>query len=577
MQTKKSPARRTVSEEGLERIRTGNHARFIAAARAKHGDRYDYSRVEYLTQKTPVAIICPRHGPFVQTPNRHLQGRTGCPRCGVEQRGAKKQSSAEARFLREFHLKFGDHLEIVSPYRGARQGIALRCRKHGSEFTSKPTSLLSNGNQYGCPSCAKEAGAAARRVSVAEFEGRVAARFGEAITVESKDFDSLDSEVSARCAEHGPFKASARTLLYYSAYGCPKCSAARQGWAGERIARIERGEVDGTRPTRIALMRIEVFGIEAYKLGTTVSRLETRYADAVKAVLFEATLPESDALKLEMSLHLQFADMRDHRIMSTGIRKKKRWPGDTEIYGADAVDPLLSEIRERIRELEQRTPGYWHRMPELSQPRFAERQVDRPKGVWNAAKAVIDVDSLEVFDSATAAAHAIGTSQGNVSAVCNGTRTSARGRRFLYLMDYETGLRPRQNRNKGRGATRAKSVICLDDGKIFGTITEAARAYGVSNSHIVSVCRGHRGQAGGRKFAYLSDHESGQTPKFEQRRSGGAHYRARPVICLDTGERWDTGSLAAQAMGLSPGAITAACKGRNKTAGGKRWAYADET
>ncbi len=324
-------------------------------------------------------------------------------------------------------------------------------------------------------------------------------------------------------------------------------------------------------------MRIEVFGIEAYKLGTTVSRLETRYADAVKAVLFEATLPEADALKLEMSLHLQFADMRDHRIMSTGIRKKKRWPGDTEIYSAEAVEPLLSEIRKRIRELEQRTPGYWHRMPELSQPRFSERKVDRPKGVWNSAKVVIDADSLEVFDSAAAAARAIGASQGNVSAVCNGTRTSAQGRRLLYLSDYETGLRPRQKRNKGRGATRAKSVICLDDAKVFGTITEAAMAYGVSNSHIVAVCRGHRGQVGGRKFAYLSDYEAGQTPRFEQRRSGGAHFRARPVICLDTGEQWDTGSLAAKAMGLTPSAISAACKGRHKTAGGKRWAYADES
>ena len=53
---------------------------FIAKAVAVHGDKYDYSEVEYTTTKTPVKIICPKHGVFLQKPNDHLNGR-GCQIC----------------------------------------------------------------------------------------------------------------------------------------------------------------------------------------------------------------------------------------------------------------------------------------------------------------------------------------------------------------------------------------------------------------------------------------------------------------------------------------------------------------
>ena len=55
-------------------------AEFIAKARAVHGARYDYSKVEYKGAKENVTIICPEHGEFHPQPGNHLQG-TGCPMC----------------------------------------------------------------------------------------------------------------------------------------------------------------------------------------------------------------------------------------------------------------------------------------------------------------------------------------------------------------------------------------------------------------------------------------------------------------------------------------------------------------
>lgn len=53
---------------------------FIQRAREIHGDKYDYSKVEYINLSTKVCIICPEHGVFWQRPDVHLRG-SGCSRC----------------------------------------------------------------------------------------------------------------------------------------------------------------------------------------------------------------------------------------------------------------------------------------------------------------------------------------------------------------------------------------------------------------------------------------------------------------------------------------------------------------
>ena len=53
---------------------------WIKEARAVHGDKYDYSKVEYINNDTKVHIICPEHGEFLQRPKDHLNGQ-GCPKC----------------------------------------------------------------------------------------------------------------------------------------------------------------------------------------------------------------------------------------------------------------------------------------------------------------------------------------------------------------------------------------------------------------------------------------------------------------------------------------------------------------
>lgn len=57
----------------------------IAMFRAAHGDKYDYSQVEYVNLATKVTIVCPIHGPFEQRAQMHAQGQE-CPKCAMDTR-----------------------------------------------------------------------------------------------------------------------------------------------------------------------------------------------------------------------------------------------------------------------------------------------------------------------------------------------------------------------------------------------------------------------------------------------------------------------------------------------------------
>jgi hypothetical protein len=51
---------------------------FIDKVILVHGEKYDYSKVEYINARTKITIICKVHGEFQKTPNDHLNGKQGC-------------------------------------------------------------------------------------------------------------------------------------------------------------------------------------------------------------------------------------------------------------------------------------------------------------------------------------------------------------------------------------------------------------------------------------------------------------------------------------------------------------------
>lgn len=121
---------------------------FINKAREIHGDKYDYSKVEYVNNITPVCIICPEHGEFWQTPNKHLSKR-GCASCGAKRR-TEKQIRTNKKFISQLKEIFGDKYDYSKvTYVKAKVPVTIICPKHG-EFIARPDHLLDG---HGCPKC----------------------------------------------------------------------------------------------------------------------------------------------------------------------------------------------------------------------------------------------------------------------------------------------------------------------------------------------------------------------------------------------------------------------------------------
>ena len=61
----------------------------------KHGDKYDYSLVDYDGCREYIKVVCPEHGVFEQVPYYHLAGN-GCPDCGKLLGGFSKRDYVAA-------------------------------------------------------------------------------------------------------------------------------------------------------------------------------------------------------------------------------------------------------------------------------------------------------------------------------------------------------------------------------------------------------------------------------------------------------------------------------------------------
>lgn len=74
--------------ERIRLLETKTTEQFIENAILTHNDTYNYSLVKYVNAKTPVTIICTKHGKFNQIPRTHISG-AGCPIC-KESKGERK-------------------------------------------------------------------------------------------------------------------------------------------------------------------------------------------------------------------------------------------------------------------------------------------------------------------------------------------------------------------------------------------------------------------------------------------------------------------------------------------------------
>jgi len=185
---------------------------FIEKARKVHGDKYDYSKVEYINSKTKVCIICPEHGEFWQCPYAHLRGNS-CPECANVKRGDTFRFDEE-KFIeraKQVHGDKYDYSKVV--YKNADTKVCVICPEHG-EFWTRPVNHIYRQKQ-GCPKCA------GRGLSTDEVLERFRKVHGDKYDYSKVVFNKMHEKVCIICPEHGEFWQT--PAKHINGQGCRKC------------------------------------------------------------------------------------------------------------------------------------------------------------------------------------------------------------------------------------------------------------------------------------------------------------------------------------------------------------------
>ncbi len=185
---------------------------FIADSVATHGDRYDYSRAEYKTNRTKVEIICKDHGPFWQAPLNHMHG-AGCPECS----GCRRTTVED--FIKRAKAAHGDRYDYSKiEYRGVDSKVVITCPEHG-DFEQIPYDHMKG---RGCAKCGAAKAVEARRHSLHDFVTSARLLHGDKYDYSKSVYVSSLTQIEIVCPDHGSFWQVPHD--HKTRYGCRACS-----------------------------------------------------------------------------------------------------------------------------------------------------------------------------------------------------------------------------------------------------------------------------------------------------------------------------------------------------------------
>ena len=207
---------------------------FIKRAREVHGDKYDYSKVEYEDNKTKVCIICKGHGEFWQTPYSHLNGH-GCSKCAYEVE-RKRHIYNQEEIIEKLRSLFGDHYSYEKVvYKAMKIPITLVCHEkdvngveHG-EFSMRPVNIFSSHQE--CPKCSRESRIKLQCKPVERFIEEAIKVHGGLYEYHKVNYINTKTKVCIVCPIHGDFWQIPTNHL--KGKGCPFCSGNAKKWNKE--------------------------------------------------------------------------------------------------------------------------------------------------------------------------------------------------------------------------------------------------------------------------------------------------------------------------------------------------------
>lgn len=122
---------------------------FIKTSKCIHENKYDYSKAVYgLNNQEKVCITCLSHGDFLQSPDNHINKKSGCPKCMIDNRKyTTEEFIAKAKIVHTNLYSYEN-----SDYKKHNEKIAITCKKHGI-FWQNPENHLAG---KGCTKCIRK-------------------------------------------------------------------------------------------------------------------------------------------------------------------------------------------------------------------------------------------------------------------------------------------------------------------------------------------------------------------------------------------------------------------------------------
>lgn len=189
---------------------------FINEIKNIHKDKYDYTKVIYLGDRTHIIIICPKHGEFKQSPNGHLRGH-GCQKCQVEL-FIINRTFTKQKFIDKANKKHNNKYDYSKlEYTKSQDKVIIICPTHG-EFTQCANNHLQGD---GCKKCANENLTEKQRKTQDQFLEETYKVHGNTYDYSKTIYIKSHDKIIIICKIHGEFLQSPKDHL--SGRGCNKC------------------------------------------------------------------------------------------------------------------------------------------------------------------------------------------------------------------------------------------------------------------------------------------------------------------------------------------------------------------
>ena len=218
---------------------TKTQEEFIREAVKVHGNKYDYSKVEYINTNTKISIICKFHSyKFNQYPSSHLKGHEGCDKCKSEN-SSKRQLFTKEEFIERAISIHGDKYDYTSiNFVNMRISIDVFCNFHQKTWPVSPYShARPDGTGSECRYCR------GYDRTTEDFIEAAKQVHGDKYDYSRVKYTKASNEVKVYCPKHDYTWGTTWYSHIISQHGCQYCGADRNIDVKDVIARFQ--EVHG--------------------------------------------------------------------------------------------------------------------------------------------------------------------------------------------------------------------------------------------------------------------------------------------------------------------------------------------